>query len=173
MKKKIIIIGIAVVLIILVIARSKKSTAEAIGSEDDNASTNSAGTGGRILKVDTSKDDYWASGTGKGKQEHEAGEVQNQSKPTLSDSQSKALAKKWHSLFDWIFFDNEFDILLDDCKENIFTRADIFKVMNEDSYVYNHVYSWIVNDPNPNRLKRFNQVLASNGVEYQFERGEK
>ena len=181
MNKKIIIIIIAVVLVIFVVSRSKAASnntdgegnASGSGNGVSNSGGGASGSVAKTTKVDVSKDDYWASGNGKGKEDHDAGKTLDQSKPTLSDSQREELAKKWHGLFDWTFSDDEFNELIRDCKQKIFTRADIFAVLNEDAYVYARVLAWIVNDPNRSRLERFNQVLASNGVEYQFERGMK
>lgn len=166
-RKKIIVIVVAVVLVLVILAKSKKTDGDDTTGTNTGGSSSGNSTGG----TSTDKDDYWARGNGDGKKQKDAGETLDQSKVYLSDAQVKSIAQQMHKMYDWTFSDSEFDEMLVLVKNYIFTRADIFAVLNSDSYVYKRWYSWIVNDPNKQRLARMNQVLKSNGVDYQFERG--
>jgi len=167
MNKKKLIVIIAVIVIVILFFKTGMINTVANSISGINNSDNGADNGAAL-------DDPITPGNGKGKEEKEAGKVHDQTKRTMTDKEVKDVASHWHALFDWTFSDNEFDLIIEDVKEHIFTRADLTAVMYADKYVYNRVYSWIVNDPNPIRLKMFNAALHFNGVEYTFVRnGEK
>ena len=162
--KKLLIVGAFIAIVILVIKTSSSSKLHT-SDASDTTTTGSNGTNPNTGKPYTTSsgpvdgDDLNSDGNGT---------VVDQSKPTLTQSQMADIANRWHKYFDWTFHEDEFDQLLEDCKEYVFTRADIWGIINKDSYVYDRIFSWIVNDINPNRLTRFNQVLHSNGVDYTF-----
>lgn len=175
MNKKKLIIIIAVIVIVILFFKTGMINTVANSISGINNSDNGADNGANTdISTYRALDDPITPGNGKGKEEKEAGKVHDQTKRTMTDKEVKDVASHWHELFDWIFWDHEFDLIIDDVKEHIFTRADLTAVMYADKYVYNRVYSWIVNDPNPIRLKMFNAALHFNGVEYTFVRnGEK